>query len=367
MGKSAAAPPGEPSRWPHVSAVMAVYNEEAVMEEKLQSLLALDYPNELLDIYIGSDCSSDQTNSILASYSKQHTNIHFFPFEVRRGKPGVINKLVELLRQQRPPDPQHIYLLTDASVMLTPQALRKLVRHFEAKDMFMVDANMVNTGLSDGGIARSESKYVQTEVRIKHLEGQLWGTMLGPFGGCYALRSNYFEPVPPNFLVDDFYIAMRAFEQGGRAINDLEAICYEAVPHDIWEEYRRKARISAGNFQNLATFKHLLKKPFKPLGFAFLSHKVLRWLGPFFIIFALVSSAALAWQGNLWYHYLLYLQLAILVGVPLLDYGLKKLNIHLLILRNITYFFAMNAALLEGFFNYLKGIKTNVWQPPKRQ
>ena len=353
--------------WPRVSVIMSVYNEEAVIEDKLKSLLDTHYPSTAYDIYIGSDCSSDRTNTILAKYADQFQHIHFFPFDQRQGKPGVVNSLVEIINKKHPTDPQHIYIFTDASVLLAGQTVRYLVRHFANENIFLVDANMRNTGLTKTGIAQSESQYVAAEVQLKYREGVVWGKMIGPFGGCYALRSNYYHPVPPTYLVDDFYITMKAFEQGGQAISDLEAICYEAVPQDIKEEYRRKSRISAGNFQNLATFGHLLLHPSRPLGFAFLSHKVLRWLGPFFIIFALISSGLLAWQGNLLYGLLLCLQLIILMLIPLLDNILKRKNVHLQGLRNISYFIAMNMALLEGFFKYLKGIKTNVWQPPKRQ
>ncbi|MEM1319764.1 MAG: glycosyltransferase [Bacteroidota bacterium] len=352
--------------WPEVTVVMSVYNEEQVMEKKMECLLALDYPKEKLHLYIGSDCSSDQTNAIISRFAEQDARIHFFPFTQRRGKPGVINELVHRMKDHRPPASNHIYLLTDANVILAENTLRQLVRHYKDPEVMLVDANMISTGTRAEGISKSEDRYVSSEVQLKHREGLVWGRMIGPFGGCYSLRSTHYHDVPPRFLVDDFYITLKAFEQGGKAINDLEAFCYEGVSHDIWEEYRRKKRISAGNFQNLHTFRHLLKLPFDSLGFAFFSHKVLRWLGPFFIIGALVSSLILFLQSNIIYSILLLLQLVILLLIPLFDTILKKMNIHLQLFRNITYFNMMNVALLEGFFKYIKGIKNNVWEPPKR-
>ena len=158
---------------------------------------------------------------------------------------------------------------------------------------------------------------------------------------------------------------MRAFEKGGNAINEMEAKCFEAVSHDISEEYRRKSRISAGNFQNLATFQHLLKK-MNVLSFAFFSHKVLRWLGPIFIIFAFLSSLLLTLNGNFFYTVLFFLQTIFLMLIPTLDYGFKKINVNVLAFRKVRYFVLMNVALFEGFIKYLNGIKNNVWQPPKR-
>ena len=352
--------------WPQVSVIMAAYNEEVVIDEKIRSLLASDYPAEKLHIFVGSDCSSDRTNEIMATFAKANKSVHFYPFTERRGKPGIVNELTEIAIGKYGAGKDHIFLLTDASVILETFTLKKLLRHFKRDEVVLVDSNMLNVGIQTKGISRSEKQYVNAEVQLKNREGLLWGSMVGPFGGCYALRSDYYCEVPPKFLVDDFYIAFKAMEKGGAAINDLEAICRESVPHDIKEEYRRKARISAGNYQNLETFWYLLKNPFSHLGFAFISHKVLKWLGPFFIIDSFICSGLLAISGNTFFRYVFVLQSIILFGIPLFDFVLQKLNIHLLLLRNITYFLVMNIALLEGFIKYINGIKNNVWEPPKR-
>ncbi len=354
------------SEWPHVSVIMAAYNEEVVIEEKMKSLIDSDYPKDKLHIFVGSDCSTDRTNDLMSDFAKANASIHFYPFTQRRGKPGIVNELAADAITKFGKGAEHVFLLTDASVILEPFTIKKLVRHFKREKVVLVDSNMLNIGIQSKGISRSEKQYVNAEVRLKNREGLLWGTMVGPFGGCYALRSDYYHEVPPKFLVDDFYIAFKALEQGGAAINDLEATCHESVPHDIKEEYRRKSRISAGNYQNLQTFGHLLKKPFAPLGFAFLSHKVLKWMGPFFILISYICCGILAFSGNILWYYLFIIQSVVLFGIPFLDFILQKLNIHLLLLRNITYFLVMNIALLEGFIKYINGIKNNVWEPPKR-
>ncbi len=356
----------EEGEWPLVSVLMSVYNEEKVIQEKLESLQNLNYPAGKLNVYIGSDCSSDATNDLVSQYATQWENLHFFPFTERGGKSGVINRLVDLVAQQNPLTDDHIFLSTDASVMLESDTLQKLVRHFKRKDLVLVDANMRSKGTKKEGISKSENQYVSNEVMNKNREGILWGKMIGPFGGCFAIRSSYFTKVPDNFLVDDFYIAFKAFEKGGNAINDLEAVCFEAVSDDMNEEYRRKKRISSGNFQNLKTFRHLLWPPYQPLAFAFLSHKVLRWLGPFFLIFAFMTSAYLAYRGNIIYQILFYVQIGLWGVIPLMDLIFNKININIGFLRNIRYFIYMNIALLHGFIKYLSGIKNNVWQPTKR-
>lgn len=352
--------------FPRVSVIMAVYNEEKVIAEKLDSLLHLDYPRDRLLIFIGSDRSSDRTNEIVGQYAGKHGIIHFSPYEERRGKPGVINQLTEEALNRYPESADHIFLITDANVILTPLTLRNLARHFRNERIVIVDAHMVHTGMQDEGISHAENRYISSEVKLKYLEGIVWGKMIGPFGGCYAIRSDYFSKVPATFLVDDFYITMKAFERGGEAINDLDAICYESVSHEIREEFRRKARISGGNFQNLLTFKHLWWPPVRPVSFAFFSHKVLRWMGPFFLIGMVVAAAILGYGGNLFYRLLFLFLIVIFALLPLLDYLLKNFNIHLLPARALRYFVIMNVALLAGFLKFLNGIQNNVWEPPKR-
>ena len=350
---------------PYVSVLMSVYNEESVIDQKIQSLLQQDYPKHKLSIFIGSDCSADQSDEIVQKYADANPNLFFFPFYERQGKPGVINQLATKAFAKTS-DENHIFLITDANVILSPVVLKKLSRHFKNPAIAIVDANMVHTGMQVEGISLSEDYYISSEVTLKHSESLIWGKMAGPFGGCYALRASYFCEVPANFLVDDFYIAMKVFEKGGDVINDLEAVCYEAVSHEMMEEFRRKARISAGNFQNLVTFPHLWWPPFRLPAFVLFSHKVLRWLGPLFILIMMVISLLFTIWGVLYYQ-LFFAALCFGVFIlPLLDKSLNKLGLNLFLLRSIRYFMLMNIALAKGFFKFLKGIKHNAWEPPKR-
>ncbi|NRB63048.1 MAG: glycosyltransferase [Saprospiraceae bacterium] len=352
--------------WPTVSIICSLYNEEAVIADKLETIRLAAYPAAKKYAYIGSDHSVDQTNTIVKKQADQLDWLHFYPFAERRGKPPVINELIEQAMADHGTGPNHILLITDANVMLTEHTLTHLIRHFKNPNIAVVDAHMQHIGMKQQGISRAENTYISGEVMLKHREGILWQKMIGPFGGCYAIRSDYFEAVPPNFLVDDFYIAMKAFEKGGTAISDLEAVVYESISHDIKEEYRRKRRSSAGNFKNMHTFRTLWWPPFTILGFALFSHKILRWLGPFFLLLIWLCPLLLGVAGNLFFVWVFVSITCIMAGIPLLDTILKRSNLNALPLRGIRYFLTMNLALFEGFMNYLKGIKTNVWQPPKR-
>ncbi len=354
-----------PEHFPRISVLMAVHNEEAVIEEKLTSLIEQEYPHGKINIYIGSDNSSDNTNEIISGYATQHTHLHFFPFSKRQGKPGVINQLAATATSHFPAGADHIFVITDASVMMSPGVCATLVKHFKHPDLAIVDAQMLHTGMLQKDISGSENSYISWEGRLKYYEGVLWKKMIGPFGGCYALRSDFFAPVPDNFLVDDFYITLQAFRKGGLAIKEPSALCYEPVGHELDEEFRRKARISAGNLQNMFTFPDLWLPPVGLPNFPFFSHKILRWLGPIWLILLWLTAGLLF--HNQFYALLFILLTALYVLTPLLDEGLKKLHIHWALLRNVRYFLTMNLALLAGYIRYVKGIKSNVWQPPKRQ
>lgn len=355
----------QPEKLPSVRVLMAVHNEEAVLEAKMASLLAQDYPGDY-QIWIGSDHSTDRTNAILQAAAAQDERLHIRLFNSRQGKPGIINQLAEQVKAR---DESTIFLLTDASVMLAEDVVSQLVAPMlQQPSIAMADACMIHTGLQPSGISRSEDQYIHREVRIKQAEGYLWGYTMGPFGGCYALRATYFRPVPDNFLVDDFYLCLSAYEAGGKGISVAAATCHEAVGQHIQDEFKRKVRISAGNWQNAQRFRRLWHPIAKPLGFAFFSHKILRWLTPILLLIALLSLAALyVFYSNYWAAFLFCMAVSALLLIPLADKLLATyLGFHYLPLRSLRYFIAMNAALLLGLLRYLKGIQTNVWQPSKR-
>lgn len=350
---------------PFVTVLMSVYNEEKVIAQKLDSLRRLDYPAEKLRIFIGSDCSDDGTNALVQAAAAQFPGLLFFPFSQRRGKPPVINELAAKALENTPAGSGHVFLMTDASVMLQPDTVYQLVKHFRHPRMGAVDAYMQSTGLRGEGISRSEERYLGREIRLKYHESLVWGQMIGPFGGCYALRSDLFEPVPPNSLVDDFWLVFRVLEKGFWAINDLDAVCHEGATHRVRDEFRRKKRIAAGSFQNLARFRRWVLPPLTTLGFAFFSHKVLRWFGGFFIALSWLACAWLA-TDSAFYRWTFVAFTAGMIGLPLLNFLFNRLKINFLPVKNMSYFLAMNAALVAGFFKWQKGIRDNTWQRTTR-
>jgi len=340
---------------PHIAILMAAYNEEKVIGKKIESVFVANYPKEKITFYIGSDASSDKTDEIINKWKEIYPQIKFVPFKGRTGKSGIINKLAELATES-------VFILTDANVLFNNETIFKLIRHFKDQNIAQVAANIIKVSESDKGIASQEKSYIALENRVKYCESNLWNLIMGAEGGCYAIRKESFSPVPPKFYMDDFYITMNVIEQGKEIVFDKESTCLEDVPTQSEEEFKRKVRISIGNFQNLFRYRKLLLPIWKGSSIAFWSHKVLRWLTPFLLIICFFSSLALAFHHQVF----LILFLLQLIGflTPLID---NLLGMNFKLLRFVSHFYLMNLALLKGFVIYIGGVESNVWQPTKRE
>lgn len=346
-----------PADFPRVSILLAVYNEEKVIRQKIEFTFRTSYPSDKIEFLIGSDASTDGTDRIIEELKQEYPQIKFTRFPGRTGKSGIVNKLAEKAENE-------ILILTDANVFFREDTLYHLAKHYKNDSIGLVGGNILNTIYKKDGISRQEKTYLTRENRIKYQEGIIWGTMVGAFGGCYSMRRELHVPVPPRFFMDDFYITMNVLKEKYQAINELNALCDEDVSNKISEEFRRKVRISIGNFQNLSVYYKLLWPPWKGLAFSFLSHKVMRWAGPFFIVVMLLTSAGLSAESRL-YAWLFAAQL-IAISLPAIDAVLKSANIHLTLLRFASHFYLMNLALLIGFFKFLRGVESNIWRPTQR-
>lgn len=349
---------------PDVFIVLSVFNEQGVIKEKLDSIYNTTYPAQKIHVFIGSDNSTDATNQIISTYNHGQAQQQFIPFNERNGKPNVLNALIALIQHRHLDWNKTVFVLTDANVMFTPATIFESVKHFKNENIGMVAANILNKEVVKDGISVQEKSYIQRETRIKYLEGLNWGTMMGAFGACYAMRASLWVPIPANFIVDDFYLSMNVLKKGYSAITNLKAVCHEDVSNEVEVEFSRKARIQAGNFQNLGVYWGMLLS-FNAAAFCFLSHKVIRWLGPLFIALAYIANICLLPLGQ-FYVFTFVVQNLLLIS-PLVDAMLKRMGLHLIILRFASYFYVMNFALASGFINYLRGIKTNTWNPTKRR
>lgn len=338
---------------PSIAILIAAHNEEKVIEKKILSVFNTNYPSSKLKVFIGSDASTDRTDEIISNLTNTHSNIEFIKFKGRVGKISIINHLQSLCDEP-------VLILSDANVIFKQNTIFELVKYFKDSNVGLVSANIIKESSNNDGISYQEKKYLNFENKIKASESYAFNFIMGAEGGCYAIRNNLFSKVPSNFIVDDFFITMQVLERKNYALLNNLAICIEDVTTDISSEYRRKVRISSGNFQNLFFFKHLLFD-FSSICFAFWSHKVLRWLTPFFIFICLFSSVFLI-PYHKFFIWISCIQLVLLL-FPLFNYFFKFNNVFL---KFIAHFYLMNFALFEGFIKFIKGIKSSIWEPINR-
>ncbi len=343
--------------WPSVTIVFSVFNEEKVIRRKLESILNSDYPKDKLQVLIGSDNSTDITHSIIEEFVANNSNITLVKKTSRHGKLKIINELIDLTTTE------HL-VFTDANVFFEPITLKALVYNLLAKDAKMVCGNILKFSPKNQGISDQEIFYMNFENQLKHHESLKYGFCVGVEGGCYAILKSHFVKVPDGFLMDDFFITLDVISKGGNVLFEPEALCYEDVNDAPMIEFKRKIRISLGNFRNLKFYKHLLFPITNGFGFAFFSHKVLRWFTPFAIMF----SFALALILMLYCPFFKWVALAysLLIVLPILTIFLEKVKLKIPFVNALGHFILMNFALLLGYFKFISASQESAWEPPKR-
>jgi cellulose synthase/poly-beta-1,6-N-acetylglucosamine synthase-like glycosyltransferase len=318
----------------------------------VRNALALDYPADKLQIVIASDGSDDGTAEIVQRFADRGVVLLDYP--ERRGKATVLNDSISELTGE-------IVLLSDANTCTDPSAVRNLVRWFDDPTIGVVCGRLVLTDPVTG--YNVDSLYWRYETFLKKCEGRL-GALLGANGAIYALRRELYTPIPANTIVDDFVIPLRAkLRTKCRIVYDCEAVAREETPANVGAEFHRRARIGAGGFQSIGVLWRLLDPRNGWVAFTYFSHKILRWLCPFFLVMAFAANAAL-WDQPL-YGNLLVGQIAFYVTSVLAAFLPVQARV-LKPLRLTTMFTAMNAALLVGFCRWLRGNQRAAWKRTAR-
>ncbi len=337
-----------------VTLVIAAFNEEKVIEEKILNSFGLEFPHENLQILIGSDASNDQTHAIIEKYAGE---VELVVAARRGGKSAVLNQLVPLATGD-------ILVFCDANTMLLKNALQKLLAHFDDPKVGCVCGRLILQDSGQSALGIGESMYWNLESEIKKMEGRL-GIVIGANGGIYAIRKELFKPIPSHRTVmDDFFVTTQVLAKGKSAIYEPQAIGSEETSLEAYGEFHRKVRISQANFNLLHHYLPLLN-PLKGLvAYGFFSHKLLRWVAPLILIAVLISNAFLI-ATEMIYSIAFSAQL-LLYGLALsafLSNGRSKKPRLLLV---PFYFVSMNLALLLGMFKALFRNQGGMWKRIER-
>jgi cellulose synthase/poly-beta-1,6-N-acetylglucosamine synthase-like glycosyltransferase len=255
------------SQLPDVAFMVCAYNEQDVVEMKMQNIRELDYPKDKLHVIWVTDGSSDNTNEYLKAYPD--VKIVFSP--ERRGKTAALNHGISQVKSE-------ITVMTDANTMVNREAIREIVRCMQDPQVACVAGEKRVLSRHEGEIAaEGEGLYWKYESTLKRLDSELYSAM-GAAGELNAIRTKLYEPMPETALLDDFVMSMRMIEQGYKIAYTSDAYAMEYGSANLEEESKRKRRIAAGGLQSSWWLRSMMN-PFKNfvVAFQFVSHRVLRW------------------------------------------------------------------------------------------
>lgn len=354
IGSATEEPCQDPVEWPTVTVIVSAYNEEWTIEERMKNLLSLNYPRDRIEILVGSDGSTDRTAEIVEKFRGQ--GIRLLAFERRRGKASVLNDLIAQARGT-------IVVPTDANTFFYPDAIRELAKALwkHRRPCTVVGRVDLHAPSATGNL---DGVYWKYETWIKTLESR-FGSVLGANGPIYAFFRARYRPLASEAIVDDFLIPMlMRLHFGDRIFFVPEARAWEKSPDRVSDEFRRRVRIGAGDFQALKWTWRLLLPWQGMVALGYFSHKVLRWLGPWFLL--------AGFGGNL-----------LLLGDPLFKLiFLGQVSFYVLgsgaaLLRRVPlvgdfaaaarYFLILNAGVFLGFARLTMGLARPTWATAPRK
>jgi cellulose synthase/poly-beta-1,6-N-acetylglucosamine synthase-like glycosyltransferase len=327
---------------PLVSLLIPAYNEERVIARKIENSLALDYPAGWIEIVVVSDGSTDRTVEIARSAG----GIRVLALARNYGKVAALNTAVPQLRGD-------IIVFSDASAMLAPESVRRLVENFVDPAVGAACGHYTVVKPDEVNIGAPENIYWKYEAFIKTRESRLASTV-GAHGHLHAIRKELYPFPPPETINDDYVIPLAVIARGFRAVYEPAAIVYEEARE--MTGFGRRIRIMAGNLQQLRHLRRFLS-PLRPLPLLFfLSHKVVRLFVPFAMVAALAVNCLLI-------HSMLYRGL---FDAQLLFYTLAILGITGRLrpraLRLPFYFCMVNSAAFFGLYHAITGRKRMAWR-----
>lgn len=333
---------------PQVSVVIAACNEEQTIIRRIDNLLAQDYPSDKLEIIIVSDGSQDRT--VEFARRVEGRNIKIVVLAQRQGKAVALNEGVSLASGE-------LVVFCDARQTFEEDTIRQLVANFADQTVGCVSGELMLHRNRSDGIQVEMGAYWHYEKWIRRNESAS-GSVVGATGAVYAIRRILYRDLPHGTLLDDVMVPMQVVMQGFRTVFDGSARAHDVVSHNVSQEWVRKVRTLAGNWQ-LMSFLPILLAPWKnPCCWRFISHKVLRLIVPFALLVLIVSGALLnepIYRAATWSQLVFY-------GVAGMGGAIPMTRSNRVV--NLCYFFLiMNVIAMTGFWRWLRGESATIWQP----
>lgn len=342
--------------------VMFIHNEEGVLEDSLSALTTCPRDMWNAEFIIISDASTDGSHAVINRFKAVDRRFTLIQSDERLGKPGQWHKHQDMLRARNG------YLLClDADVTIQSEGWGILHRLVQQNPEAIIAGRSRSQSNSKEVYFDSESMYLSLETRLKLAEGDVFQRAIGVFGACYILPCKNLPVIPPKLTVDDFFIAYAQLKAGKPSIVSHEIVAHESVSGKLAVEFRRKRRITCGNWQNLLKLPKLPGRVSFQTLWLLWSHKILRWLTPILGIVLIVSGCFLDTYlqpyGCFWsltcIGFIILCMVAHFIGERWF-HGSPKL------LQGFSYFIIMNMAVLCGTFDFILGRRHGIWQPTER-
>ncbi|HVW61019.1 MAG TPA: glycosyltransferase family 2 protein [Puia sp.] len=340
--------------FPTVTFIVAAYNEEDFIEKKIHNSLEQDYPADKIEFIFITDGSTDGTMDIIRKYPR----IRLMHQAGRHGKSAAMNRAVDTARNE-------IIIFSDANTTLNKEAIRNIARHYRDSHVGGVAGEkkvIPLEGVIDEAGA-GEGLYWKYESLLKRLDARFY-SVVGAAGELFSVRREHFQHLSPGVILDDFVLSLKVAEKGYRIAYEPEAFAMELPSVSLKEERKRKVRIAAGGFQSIGILWRLLLFWRQPrLSFLYISHRVLRWtLSPLCLVLALVSNVVLCLNGTpppvYWVSLILQLLFYALAALASLMPPDKRPSV----IKLPYYFTFMNVSVIWGFFRFLRGRQSGVWE-----
>lgn len=346
---------------PEVALLIAAYNEEDFIEEKLRDTKALDYPTGKLTVYVITDGSTDATAALARAFD--FGDCHRLVVEHEDGRAGKQAAIDRVLPGVTAP----IVVFTDANTYLNPLALRNIVRHYRDPNVAAVagEKRILRKDV-DAAAGAGEGLYWRFESALKRWDSE-FHTVVGAAGELFSVRRARLPAVPEGILVEDFYITMRLCQAGYRVAYAPDAYATETSSANVREEMKRKVRIAAGGLQAAAHLTPLLN-PLRDwrLTFQYVGHRLLRWtVGPALIPVLFLLNAYLAYAAGGLYAWLMVGQ-GLFYLAAAAGWYFESRAIRLKVLFIPMYFTMMNVAVFLGLKRLLKREQSVNWEKAKR-
>ncbi|QIP13511.1 glycosyltransferase family 2 protein [Spirosoma aureum] len=349
-----------PDFTPDVTLIVPAYNELDCLPAKVANSLGQVYPREHIRFLFVTEGSTDNSDAYLrTTYGNA---VEILGGSERRGKVAAMNRAMQQI--QTP-----IVIFTDANTQLNLDAVKNIVRHFrDPKVGAVAGEKRIQTADSESAAGSGEGLYWKYESQLKKWDAELH-TIVGAAGELFAVRTELYEPVSPDTILDDFMISLLIAERGYRVAYEPEAYALERPSFSIIDEQKRKIRIAAGGFQSMVWLKNLLN-PFRHglLTFEYVSHRVMRWaVTPICLPLILLLNIGLVirdgWASG--WGVLLAAQV-LFYGAAWLGYILEKRQLRWKIVFVPFYFTFMNVCALAGLARYLRGNQSGTWEKVRR-